>query len=65
MGCDLFLLVSLGVKEKQKKTSSFDGGLVWLNGWIVDGGDLLLDCERLNNTTTLFPSSPSSTRRHR
>jgi hypothetical protein len=39
MGCDLSLLVSLRVKEKQRKMSSFDGGLVRLNGWIVDGGD--------------------------
>jgi hypothetical protein len=51
MGCDLSLLVSLGVEEKQRKTSSFDGGLVRLNGWIVDGGDLLLGCERLNGAT--------------
>jgi len=41
-GCDLSLLVSLGVEEKQRKTSSFDGGLVRLNGWVVDGGDLLV-----------------------
>jgi hypothetical protein len=65
MGCDLSLLVSLGVEEKQRKASSFDGGLVLLNGRIVDGGDLLLDCERLDGTMTLFSSSPSSTRRHR
>ncbi len=51
MGGDLSLLVSLGVEEKQRKTSSFDGGLVRLNGWIVDGGDLLLGCERLNGAT--------------
>jgi hypothetical protein len=39
MGCNLFLLVSLGVAKKQRKTSSFNRGLVRLNGWIVDGGD--------------------------
>jgi hypothetical protein len=39
MGCDLSLLVSLGVEEKQRKTSSFNGGLVLLNDWIVDGAD--------------------------
>jgi hypothetical protein len=31
MGCDLSLLVFLGVEEKLRKTSSFDGGLVRLN----------------------------------
>jgi hypothetical protein len=39
MGYHLSLLVSLGVEEKQRKMSSFDGGLVQLNGWIVDGRD--------------------------
>jgi len=59
MGCDLSLLVSLGVEEKQRKSSSFDGDLVWLNSWIVDGGNLLLDCEQRDDAISVVdPTTP-------